>query len=87
MCVTNVYLREGDRETLLYEEVTEVLFREGTLYIRNARNDVLVFEGELQETSFLNHRIVVRKRSARKSLLQRLLGVESRTIGQDIRCG
>lgn len=76
MCVTNVYLREGDHETLLCEGVTEVVFTEGALHIRNAQNDVLMFEGDLQETSLLNHRIVVRKRSAQKSLLRRLFSPE-----------
>lgn len=76
MCVTNVYVREGDRDTLLCEGVTEVLFKKGALHIRTACNDVLVFDGELQETSFLNHRIVVSRRSRQKSFFRRIFSAE-----------
>ncbi|MHB8763093.1 MAG: CooT family nickel-binding protein [Deferrisomatales bacterium] len=58
MCEANAYLRRGDTEELLLEEVVVVEPEEGGFRLRNLFGEESVVRGRLAEVNLLKHRIV-----------------------------
>ncbi|NLI30081.1 MAG: CooT family nickel-binding protein [Nitrospiraceae bacterium] len=62
MCETNAYSVENNKEVLLFQGVVELRDEGGALYLKNEHGMEMVFYGEIQEVSLLNHRILLKRR-------------------------
>jgi predicted RNA-binding protein len=59
MCESNVYLAEGDDETLLMEDVGWMEVEGGTLVLKDILGREKTVEGRLLYADFVQHRIVI----------------------------
>ncbi len=64
MCESKAYIRRPDgTEELLLEDVTEIKPKDGKLYLRNIFLEEKIFDGEIQEISLTNHKIILKQSS------------------------
>jgi predicted RNA-binding protein len=61
LCESNVYLRDDEGETLVMEDAVLVENEDGVIKVTDILGDEKEFEGTLEEVTFLEHRIVIRK--------------------------
>ena len=61
MCESNVYLRDDDGDRLVMEDAVLVKNEGGRVTVTDILGDSKEFEGLLEEVTFLEHRIVIRK--------------------------
>ncbi len=61
MCESNVYLRDDNGDELVMEDAV-LVEREGNhVHVTDILGDKKEFIGDLEEITFLDHRIVIRK--------------------------
>jgi len=60
MCESNVYVRTEDGETLVMEDAVTVVNEGGRITVTDILGDKKEFTGELEEITFLEHRIVIK---------------------------
>ncbi len=64
MCESKAYIRRPDgTEELLLEDVAEIKPKDGKLYLRNIFSEEKVFDGEIEEISLTNHKIILKPSS------------------------
>jgi len=61
MCESNVYLRDEEGDTLVMEDAVMVKNESGHITVTDILGDSMEFEGMLDEVTFLEHRIIIRK--------------------------
>ena len=61
MCESNVYLRDEEGDTLVMEDAVMVKNEAGHITVTDILGDSKGFDGRLDEVTFLEHRIVIRK--------------------------
>ena len=61
MCESNVYLRDDEGDRLVMEDAVLVKNEGGRVTVTDILGDSQEFEGLLEEVTFLEHRIVIRK--------------------------
>ncbi|UCE79408.1 MAG: CooT family nickel-binding protein [Nitrospiraceae bacterium] len=62
MCEANAYIIKDGREELYLENVDIMKPEEGKIFLKNLFGEQKVFEGELQEVSLLQHKIVLKEK-------------------------
>lgn len=60
MCESNIYLRDEEGDTLVMEDAVLVENEGGRVKATDILGDVQVFDGTLEEVTFLDHRIIIR---------------------------
>ena len=60
MCESNVYLRDGEGDRLVMEDAVLVERDGGRVRVTDILGEQLEFDGDLEEITFLEHRIVIR---------------------------
>ncbi|AET66194.1 putative RNA-binding protein [Desulfosporosinus orientis DSM 765] len=63
MCESNVYLKEGENETLIMESVDSIEPCENGLKLMDILGRQLFVPARIKDMTLLNHRIVVEKLS------------------------
>ncbi len=61
MCESNIYLRDDEGDRLVMEDAVLVKNEGGRVTVTDILGDSKEFEGLLEEVTFLEHRIVIRK--------------------------
>lgn len=61
LCESNVYLKDDEGETLVMEDAVLVENESGVVTVTDILGDQKEFSGTLEEVTFLEHRIVIRK--------------------------
>jgi predicted RNA-binding protein len=61
LCESNVYLKDEQGETLVMEDAVLVENEGGVIKVTDILGDEKEFQGSLEEVTFLEHRIVIRK--------------------------
>ncbi len=59
MCESNVYLRDETGDTLVMEDAVLVENEDGRVKATDILGDVKVFDGTLEEITFLDHRVII----------------------------
>lgn len=62
MCESNAYLKKGDDEQLLLEDVTYVRPKDGQVVMSSLFGDEVTVDGDIVEIDLMAHRIVLEKR-------------------------
>lgn len=62
MCESNVYLKGDDGDTLLMEDAVLLENDGGRIAVTDILGDRKEVEGDIEEITFLEHRIVIRPR-------------------------
>jgi predicted RNA-binding protein len=62
MCESNVYLKGDDGDTLLMEDAVLLENDRGRIAVTDILGDRKEVEGDIEEITFLEHRIVIRPR-------------------------
>jgi predicted RNA-binding protein len=62
MCEANAYIIKDGREELYLENVDIMKPEEGKIFLKNLFGEQKVFEGELQEVSLLQRKIVLKEK-------------------------
>ena len=60
MCESNVYVRDDSGDRLVMEDAVLVEKEGGRVKVTDILGEEKVFEGDLEEITFLEHRIVIR---------------------------
>lgn len=60
MCESNVYVRDSEGERLVMEDAVLVEDLGGKVRVRDILGEELELEGDVEEITFLEHRIVIR---------------------------
>jgi predicted RNA-binding protein len=60
MCESNVYIRTEDGETLVMEDAVTVENEGGRITVTDILGDKKEFTGQLEEITFLEHKIVIK---------------------------
>jgi len=60
LCESNVYLRDGEGDRLVMEDAVLVERDGGRVRVTDILGEQLEFDGDLEEITFLEHRIVIR---------------------------
>ncbi|HSH68712.1 MAG TPA: CooT family nickel-binding protein [Deferrisomatales bacterium] len=58
MCESNAFVRRGEQEELLLEEVVMIVPVEGGFLLRSLFGEETVVRGTLEEINLLKHRVV-----------------------------
>ena len=61
MCESNIYLRDDEGDRLVMEDAVLVKNEGGRVTVTDILGDSIEVEGLLEEVTFLEHRIVIRK--------------------------
>lgn len=61
MCESNVYLRDEAGERLVMEDAVTVESGEGRVKVTDLLGEQKEFEGRLEEITFLEHKVVIRR--------------------------
>jgi predicted RNA-binding protein len=61
LCESNIYLRDDEGDRLVMEDAVLVKNEGGRVTVTDILGDSKEFEGLLEEVTFLEHRIVIRK--------------------------
>jgi predicted RNA-binding protein len=61
LCESNVYIRDDEGEKLVMEDAVLVENEGGIIKVTDILGDEKEFKGSLEEVTFLEHRIVIRK--------------------------
>jgi len=61
LCESNVYVRDDSGDTLVMEDAVLVENEGGRVKVTDILGDEKEIEGHLEEITFLEHRIVIRK--------------------------
>ncbi|HEY5502437.1 MAG TPA: CooT family nickel-binding protein [Candidatus Anoxymicrobiaceae bacterium] len=61
MCESNIYLRDDEGDRLVMEDAVLVKNEGGRVTVTDILGESMEFEGLLEEVTFLDHRIVIRK--------------------------
>ena len=61
MCESNIYLRDDEGDRLVMEDAGLVKNEGGRVTVTDILGESMEFEGLLEEVTFLDHRIVIRK--------------------------
>lgn len=61
MCESNIYLRDEDGDTLVMEDAVLVENQGGLVKVTDILGETKEIEGVLEEITFLDHRIIIRK--------------------------
>jgi predicted RNA-binding protein len=61
LCESNVYIRDDSGDTLVMEDAVLVENEDGRVKVTDILGDEKEFDGQLEEITFLEHRIVIRK--------------------------
>lgn len=59
MCEANAYLRKGDSEELVLEQVDEVEPFEGGLLLRNIFGEQKILKAKIQSLALVHHKIIL----------------------------
>lgn len=59
MCESNVYLRGEDSEKLVMEDAVLIEDEGGRVKVTNILGEQEVFEGGIEEITFLDHRVII----------------------------
>jgi len=59
MCESNVYLRGEDGDKLVMEDAVLIEDEGGRIKTTNILGEVKVFEGGIEEITFLDHRVII----------------------------
>lgn len=59
MCESNVYMKDSEGERLVMEDAVVVEDLGGTVRVRNILGEELELDGDIEEITFLEHRIVI----------------------------
>jgi len=60
LCESNVYVRDSEGERLVMEDAVLVEDLGGKVRVRDILGEELELEGDVEEITFLEHRIVIR---------------------------
>lgn len=60
MCESNVYLADSEGERLVMEDAVALENLAGKVKVTNVLGEVQQFEGEVEEITFLDHKIIIR---------------------------
>lgn len=63
MCESNVYVREGEDERLIMEDAVLLENDDGRIKVVDILGDQKELEGEVEEITFLDHRIIIRPKA------------------------
>jgi predicted RNA-binding protein len=61
LCESNIYLRDDEGDRLVMEDAVLVKNEGGRVTVTDILGESMEFEGLLEEVTFLDHRIVIRK--------------------------
>lgn len=61
MCESNIYVRDDEGDRLVMEDAVLVKNEGGRVTVTDILGESMEFEGLLEEVTFLDHRIVIRK--------------------------
>ena len=61
MCESNVYVRDDEGDRLVMEDAVLVQNEGGRVKVTDILGEEKEFEGLLEEVTFLEHRIIIRK--------------------------
>ena len=61
MCESNAYLKKGETEELLLENVTFLKPKDGKIIMSSLLGDEITLEGEILEIDLMSHKIVLRE--------------------------
>lgn len=61
MCEANAFLRDGDKEELLLEDVDKVIPLDGQLILENIFGQKKIIKGVIKELSLVDHKIIIEK--------------------------
>ncbi|MCG2796382.1 MAG: CooT family nickel-binding protein [Actinomycetia bacterium] len=59
MCESKVYLREEDGNKLVMEDAVLIEDEGGRIKVTNILGEEKVFEGGIEEITFLDHRVII----------------------------
>lgn len=59
MCESNVYMKDSEGERLVMEDAVVVEDLGGRVRVRNILGEELELDGDIEEITFLEHRIVI----------------------------
>jgi len=61
LCESNIYVRDDEGDRLVMEDAVLVKNEGGRVTVTDILGESMEFEGLLEEVTFLDHRIVIRK--------------------------
>ena len=59
MCESNVYMKDNEGERLVMEDAVVIEDLGGRVRVRNILGEELELDGDIEEITFLEHRIVI----------------------------